>query len=75
LEGISRIHQKVLQSALPLITKHTPREDRNRVRILLAEHSPVNQTVAVRLLEKRGYTVVVAGNGCAALAALEQNIF
>jgi CheY-like chemotaxis protein len=75
LEGISRIRQKVPQTALPLITKHTLREDRNRVRILLAEDNLVNQTVAVRLLEKRGYTVVVAGNGRAALAALEQNDF
>jgi two-component system sensor histidine kinase/response regulator len=75
LQGISRIRQKVPQTALPLITKHTLREDRNRVRILLAEDNLVNQTVAVRLLEKRGYTVVVAGNGRAALAALEQNNF
>jgi two-component system sensor histidine kinase/response regulator len=75
LEGISRIRQKVPETALPLITKHTLREDRNRVRILLAEDNLVNQTVAVRLLEKRGYTVVVAGSGRAALAALEQNNF
>jgi CheY-like chemotaxis protein len=41
------------------------------VRILLAEDNPVNQTLAVHLLEKRGYTVVVAGDGRAALAALD----
>jgi two-component system, sensor histidine kinase and response regulator len=64
----------VPQSALPLITKHTLREDRKRVRILLAEDNPVNQTGAVRLLEKRGYTEVVAGNGRAALAALSKTI-
>jgi two-component system sensor histidine kinase/response regulator len=72
LEGISRVLQKVPQTAVPLVTQHTLREDRNRVRILLAEDNLVNQTVAVRLLEKRGFTVVVAGNGRAALAALEQ---
>jgi CheY-like chemotaxis protein len=75
LEGISRIRQEVPQAAFPLITKHTLREDRNRVRILLAEDNLVNQTVASRLLEKRGYTVVVAGNGRVALAALENDHF
>jgi CheY-like chemotaxis protein len=47
------------------------REERNKVRILLAEDNPVNQTLAVHVLEKRGYTVVVAGDGRAALAALD----
>ncbi len=31
--------------------------------ILLAEDNPVNQKLAVRLLEKRGHRVPVAGNG------------
>ena len=33
------------------------------LRILLAEDNPVNQRLAVRLLEKRGHPVMVAGNG------------
>ena len=41
-----------------------------RLRILLAEDNPVNQTLATILLEKHGHTVVVAGNGKEALAAL-----
>jgi len=75
LEGISRVLQKLPEKQVPLITKYTLREERNRVRILLAEDNLVNQTVAVRLLEKRGFTVVVAGNGRAALAALEHDNF
>lgn len=33
----------------------------------------MKQTLAIRLLEKRGYNVTVAGNGHAALAALEKH--
>ncbi len=39
-------------------------------RILLAEDNPVNQTLAVRLLQKRGYEVIVAANGKQVLALL-----
>jgi PAS domain S-box-containing protein len=40
------------------------------LRILLAEDNPVNQEVAVALLEADGHTVVVAGDGQAALNIL-----
>jgi two-component system sensor histidine kinase/response regulator len=53
-----------------LVTRHTLRENRNRARILLAEDNLVNQTFAVRLVEKRGYAVTVARNGREAPAAL-----
>jgi signal transduction histidine kinase/CheY-like chemotaxis protein len=43
--------------------------------VLLAEDSAINQRLAVCLLEKRGHTVVVAGTGRAALAALETQRF
>jgi CheY-like chemotaxis protein len=38
--------------------------------VLLAEDNPVNQTLAVRLLEKAGHTVFVAGTGRDAIAAI-----
>jgi PAS domain S-box-containing protein len=45
------------------------------LRVLLAEDNVVNQRLGVRLLEKRGHAVVVAGNGREALAAVEREPF
>jgi two-component system sensor histidine kinase/response regulator len=45
------------------------------MRILLAEDNLVNQRVAVRMLEKNGYRVILASNGHEALAALEREPF
>jgi two-component system, sensor histidine kinase and response regulator len=54
-----------------LVTVHSLRETRGRLNILLAEDNLINQKVAVRLLEKRGHTVVVAETGQQALGMLE----
>jgi CheY-like chemotaxis protein len=45
------------------------------VRILIAEDNLVNQRVALRILQKEGHAVVVAGNGGEALTALEHQTF
>jgi CheY-like chemotaxis protein/HPt (histidine-containing phosphotransfer) domain-containing protein len=46
-----------------------------RLHVLLAEDNPYNQAVMEDLLPRRGHTVHVAGNGRAALTALEQGHF
>jgi signal transduction histidine kinase/DNA-binding response OmpR family regulator len=55
----------------PLVTRHSIREARLTGRILLIEDNRVNQLMAMRLLEKRGHTVVIANNGREALAILD----
>jgi two-component system sensor histidine kinase/response regulator len=60
---------------MPVVTRHTLREARLPLRILLAEDNVVNQRLAVRLLEKEGHSVVVAGDGAQALRALEKQQF
>jgi len=58
-------------TAVPtLVTRHSLREAQRSLRILLAEDNPVNQLVAVRMLEKRGHTVIVAGDGAQVLTAM-----
>ncbi|HEV2350209.1 MAG TPA: response regulator [Terriglobia bacterium] len=58
-----------------LVTRHSLRESRRVLRILLVEDNPINQTLAVRLLEKRGHTVVTADDGQEALEILETSEF
>ncbi|HEX4129573.1 MAG TPA: response regulator [Pirellulales bacterium] len=45
------------------------------LRILLAEDSPVNQTVAVRLLSRRGHHVTVVNDGAAAVDLVAREAF
>jgi signal transduction histidine kinase/DNA-binding response OmpR family regulator len=52
-----------------------PAASRGGLRILLAEDHPVNQKVAVRMLEHQGHSVVVAPDGRRALEELDQAPF
>jgi signal transduction histidine kinase/DNA-binding response OmpR family regulator len=59
----------------PLVTRPLLRETRRRLRVLLAEDNPVNRSVAVRLLEKRGHAVVPVENGRLAVVESAKEAF
>jgi len=50
------------------VTKEIERPPERKIAILLAEDNPVNQQVVMRLLQRRGHSVTVAGNGREAVA-------
>ncbi|MBS0211038.1 MAG: response regulator [Planctomycetes bacterium] len=56
-------------------SQHLPPWTGRPLRILLAEDSPVNQAVAIRLLTRRGHDVTVAQTGAEALAAVQASPF
>jgi CheY-like chemotaxis protein len=63
------------QPAPQLITRHSLRERRRHLGILLVEDNEVNQLLARSILEKHGHNVTVAANGKLALAALRSKPF
>jgi two-component system, sensor histidine kinase and response regulator len=77
LEAIKLVlgFQTGAEASPSLVTVHSVHESRGRLRILLTEDNRVNQILAVRLLEKRGHEVTVAGNGKEALEALDRQAF
>ncbi len=58
-----------------LVTRHSLRETRRSLQILLVEDNPVNTLLAARLLEKRGHVVCCVTNGSEALATIEKRRF
>jgi two-component system, sensor histidine kinase and response regulator len=63
--------EECISGLRPAPPKSRP-ETQGQLCILLAEDNPVNQTVAVRILEKQGHRVVLAANGREALQKLAE---
>jgi PAS domain S-box-containing protein len=76
LEGICSLLQGTPENEIEtLVTRHILREGRNRRRVLVAEDNLVNQKLALRVLEKHGYEVTIAGDGQVALHELQNGFF
>jgi CheY-like chemotaxis protein len=66
----------VSEGLIPLRTANVPEKRTVRsLKVLLAEDNPINQRLTLRLLEKRGHTVVAAADGVEALEALDREAF
>jgi PAS domain S-box-containing protein len=65
--GLGAAEERLIES-----TVRVPEKPKGRpLNILLSEDNPVNQMLAIRLLEKAGHRVILAGTGREALAAWE----
>ena len=64
-----------LQQAATPVTRHSLRETRHKLNLLLAEDNKVNQTLAIRVLEKLGHRVTLANNGLEAVQHWQNGSF
>ena len=58
-----------------VVTRHSLRESRRGLQILLAEDNIVNQRLTAHLLESRGHRVTIASNGREALELIQKQPF
>jgi PAS domain S-box-containing protein len=67
LDAIMTALGEPLRNNAPLITRHSLRETRRKLSLLLAEDNLVNQKLATVLLKQQGHNVTLANNGLEAL--------
>lgn len=56
-----------------LVTRHTIREARRKLRILVSEDNAINRELVIRLLQKQGHTVFAAATGGEAIDMWEKD--
>jgi PAS domain S-box-containing protein len=66
-EALGAVLELDHEESAGLITRHTLSEQKRGLRILLAEDNPINQKLAVLILQKAGYSVDTVEDGQAAL--------
>ncbi|MGE5469159.1 MAG: response regulator, partial [Bacteroidota bacterium] len=71
----SAIDDAAAPASGPLVTRHSLREAQRSLDVLLVEDHPVNQKLAVGLLEKWGHAPVVAQNGQEAVVRYAERAF
>jgi len=64
-----------LEDEATSLAARVPESNSTGLRILVAEDNPINQRLAVRLLQKKGYSATVAENGVEVLAMLDKQRF
>jgi two-component system, sensor histidine kinase and response regulator len=79
---LDALHEVLAASGRPaaapapaLVTRHSLRESHRPRHVLLVEDNAVNRRLVVKILENHGFSVVAAGNGREAIAALEREQF
>src|SRR6202044_1211706 len=72
---VTALHVPVHAKARPSASRARALNATRPLRILVAEDNPVNQQLALHLLERRGHSAVVAENGREALSAIEKHKF
>ncbi len=72
---VTALHVPGQLKARPSAARGPMKGAHRRLRILVAEDNPVNQELALHLLERRGHSVIVAENGKQAIAAIAKHKF
>ena len=72
---VNALHVPRARVARESVAPQRGRTARQKLRILVAEDNPVNQDLALHLLQKRGHSVILADNGKRALAAVAKHKF